>query len=155
MAPLQTLEPLQGQAMQIKALAANTGVSVDTLRHYEKEGLLPAPLRRGNNYRDYPPEAVQQVVFIRNCRALDMSLDEVRALLAAARQGGDCAEVEALIDAHLQHVRERLQALRLLERQLKALQASCVGAHAGPACGRVVALSTGPAPRAARGVHSQ
>jgi DNA-binding transcriptional MerR regulator len=55
--------------MRIKALAEATGVEVDTIRYYEKQGLLPAPARSGNGYRDYGPAQLERLAFIRHCRA--------------------------------------------------------------------------------------
>ena len=70
--------------MKIGELAAAAGLPVETVRFYEKQGLLPAPHRRENNYRRYDEGALQRLRFIGNCRALDMSLDEVRVLLVIA-----------------------------------------------------------------------
>ena len=58
--------------MQIKELARATGVDVETIRYYEKQGLLPEPARRDNGYRDYAAEHLERLSFIRHCRALDM-----------------------------------------------------------------------------------
>ena len=67
--------------MQIKELALATGVDIETIRYYEKQGLLPAPPRRDNGYRSYEAEHVQRLSFIRHCRALDMPLADVNRLL--------------------------------------------------------------------------
>ena len=67
--------------MRIKQLADAAGVPVDTVRHYEKAGLLAAPPRTGNGYREYGHADAERLRFIRHCRELDMSLDEVRELL--------------------------------------------------------------------------
>ena len=129
--------------MRIKELAGAAGLPVDTVRHYEKAGLLRAPPRSDNNYRRYRDADLQRLRFIRNCRALDMSLDEVRELLDVIdRPRADCAPVEALVAEHLGHVRERIAALRQLERQLTTLQRSCGQARPSESCGIVLALSS-------------
>src|SRR5574341_1767221 len=123
-------------AMRIGELAQAAGLDVETVRYYEKAGLLPPAARSGNNYRSYGEPALQRLCFIRNCRALDMSLAEVRVLLDYVdHPGDDCSAVDAVVAEHLQHVRQRLEALRVLERQLELLQKACGGAHPHEACG--------------------
>lgn len=99
--------------MQIGDLAAASSTSVESIRYYEREGLLPAPARTQGNYRTYDAAHVQRLQFIRRCRALDMTLDEVRALLRFIdTPQDDCAGVNALLDEHLGHVRHRIAELR-------------------------------------------
>eukprot|EP01136_Pigoraptor_vietnamica_P012486 Opistho-1_new@52457 len=89
MPALETLKPLQCQhhparkepRMQIKDLARATGVDVETIRFYEKEGLLPEPARLDNGYRNYAQPHLERLSFIRHCRALDMPLPDVKRLL--------------------------------------------------------------------------
>lgn len=122
--------------MKIGALAEATGTPVETIRFYEREGLLPPPARADNNYRVYLPAHVERLAFIRQCRNLDMTLDEVRALIRlrdAPEQ--DCGEVNALLDEHIGHVAERIRELRALEKDLKALRARCTSPHAVSECG--------------------
>nr|MCU0927283.1 MerR family transcriptional regulator [Hydrogenophaga sp.] len=84
--------------MQIKALSAATGVDVETIRYYERQGLLPAPPRQANGYRDYGQAQLERLAFVRHCRALDMPLADVRQLLAALdAPGPECGDVNALI----------------------------------------------------------
>ncbi|MEW6706833.1 MAG: Cd(II)/Pb(II)-responsive transcriptional regulator [Pseudomonadota bacterium] len=142
--------------MKIGELARAAGLPVETVRFYEKQGLLPAPARQDNNYRRYDARALQRLRFIGNCRALDMSLDEVRTLLDFIDQPrADCSAVDALVDEHLRHVRSRIAELRALEKQLKLLQSACGHQRPHEVCGIVLALSNEQAaspPR--RGVHS-
>lgn len=122
--------------MKIGRLAEATGTAVETIRFYEREGLLPPPARADNNYRVYLPAHAERLAFIRQCRHLDMTLDEVRALIRlreAPQQ--DCGEVNALLDAHIGHVAERIRQLRALEKALKALRARCTTPQAVAACG--------------------
>lgn len=122
--------------MQIKALSAATGVDIETIRYYERQGLLPAPARRANGYRDYGPPQLERLSFIRHCRALDMPLADVRQLLAALdAPGPECGDINALIDQHLARVRARLASLRALEKQLRSLRSSCSGAPGEAGCG--------------------
>ena len=142
--------------MKISELAEAAGIPVDTVRFYEKQGLVAAPARTDNNYRRYDAQALQRLRFIGNCRALDMSLEEIRQLLRFIDEPTeDCRAVDALVAEHLRHVRERMQELKALERQLKALQSACGHAEPHRACGIVLALSQGPAiTPVRRGVHS-
>ena len=129
--------PLQGY--RIGEAASRSGVPAASIRYYEKEGLLPAPGRSANSYRLYSEDDVHRLRFIRVCRAMDMSLDEVRALLALdLRRKADCETARQALDDHLGHVRERLAELQLLERDLQALRERCDGS--GPHCHIIEAL---------------
>lgn len=146
--------------MRIGALSQATATAVDTIRHYEREGLLRAPPRSDGNYRVYTADDVSRLNFIRRCRGLDMSLAEVRQLLALA-DGDHCAEVNALLDEHIGHVAARIASLQALEAELRALRARCDGA--GEACGILGGLAEQrdvvreqkhePEARCAGGVH--
>lgn len=127
--------------MRIGELARASGLSVPTLRFYEREGLLPPPARSEGNYRHYSPAQVERALFIRRCRALGLSLDELRALLAA-RDEQACEAVNSLIDRHLAHVQARRRELEALEAELQALRARCQGQ--GEACGILERLATAP-----------
>jgi Cd(II)/Pb(II)-responsive transcriptional regulator len=132
--------------MRIGNLAEATGTAVETIRFYEREGLLPAAGRTDNNYREYTPAHAERLAFIRRCRSLDMALDEIRALLAL-RDAGDagasgCDDVNALLDAHIGHVSERMRELRALLAELKTLRASCAGPLGLEPCGILNALDT-------------
>lgn len=122
--------------MQIKELARATGVDIETIRFYEREGLWPAPARLANGYRNYAPVHLERLSFIRHCRALDISLPDVRRLLGAvdAPQAA-CAQVDQLVEAQLGRVRARLASMQALEQQLLALRRACCGTHADQHCG--------------------
>ena len=112
--------------MKIGELAAVTHCQVETIRYYEREGLLPAPGRTASNYRTYKAEHVARLTFIRNCRVLDMSLDEIRELLALSNRATEnCEAINQLIDEHIEHVTTRIQALQSLQQQLVELRHSC------------------------------
>jgi Cd(II)/Pb(II)-responsive transcriptional regulator len=126
----------QGRVMQIKELARATGVDVETIRYYEKQGLMPAPARRENGYRDYAAAHLERLSFIRHCRALDMPLGDVNRLLGFVdKPDTNCGDVDALLDDQLARVRARLKSMRALEKQLLLLRALCSGAHEGAYCG--------------------
>jgi Cd(II)/Pb(II)-responsive transcriptional regulator len=112
--------------MRIGELARLTGTAIDTIRHYEREGLLDTPPRTDAGYRIYSAADAERLHFIRRCRSLDMNLAEVRTLLAL-QAGGHCAETSALLEAHIDHVSARITALQELERELRALRARCTG----------------------------
>ncbi len=122
--------------MRIGELGQAAGVDVQTIRFYEKEALLPPPVRESNGYRSYGPEHLERLMFIRHCRSLDMPLDDVRRLLAIAehpQHGGH--DVHRVIDAHLERVRARLQSLAALESQLVALRGKCGDPGSPDHCG--------------------
>jgi Cd(II)/Pb(II)-responsive transcriptional regulator len=122
--------------MKIGDLSRATGVEVETIRYYEKAGLLQAPEREANGYRSYGDQHLERLAFVRHCRALDMPIADVKRLLdfvGGARD--DCGDIDALIDAQLLRVRARLASLRALERQLSALRDSCDADHATHECG--------------------
>ena len=108
--------------------AALSGVTPANIRFYEKEKLLSPQGRSDNSYRMYSDGDIHRLRFIRACRALDMSLSEVRTLLRLdLNSKADCATARGALDAHLTHVRERLNELRALEKDLKALRGRCDG----------------------------
>jgi Cd(II)/Pb(II)-responsive transcriptional regulator len=122
--------------MRIGNLAEATGTPVETIRFYEREGLIPAAQRSDNNYRVYTAAHADRLAFIRHCRNLDMALDEIRALLRLRdAPPDDCGEVNNILDAHIGHVAQRIRELRSLESSLKALRARCQSPHAMDACG--------------------
>lgn len=128
--------------MRIGSLAAAAATPVETIRYYEREGLLPAPARSEGNFRLYTPRHLERLQFIRHCRGLDMSLDEIRVLLRVRdRPAEDCAEVNAVLDAHIGHVSQRIRELRALEEQLLALRQRCGEARDAAHCGILEGLS--------------
>ena len=147
--------------MRIGDLAESTGTAVETIRFYEREGLMPAAQRAENNYRIYTTTHAQRLAFIRHCRSLDMTLDEIRMLLQlrdAPLQG--CGEVDALLDEHIEHVNHRIRELRTLQKDLKALRAKCRTPQADERCGILKELdaaagqaNSGPPNRHIRGTH--
>ena len=122
--------------MKISELSQATGVDVDTIRYYEKAGLLPLPAREANGYRSYGAQHLERLAFVRHCRALDMPLADVQRLLdfVDGTPDGD-GGIESLIEAQQKRVRARLKSLRALERQLAQLRNRCDADHAAHECG--------------------
>jgi len=129
--------------MKIGELAKCTGAPVETIRYYEREGLLPAASRSDANYRLYGRDHLERLQFIRHCRSLDMALDEIRELLRF-RDAPDqsCGEVNALLDRHIGHVADRIAQLQELQRQLGELRSLCSATRAVKDCGIYQTLAT-------------
>ncbi|MEX0604908.1 MAG: Cd(II)/Pb(II)-responsive transcriptional regulator [Marinobacter sp.] len=122
--------------MKIGEISSMTGIPVETIRYYEKIGLLSEPEREASSYRRYQHHHVERLLFIKRCRNLDMAQDEIRDLVKLAEQpGADCGEVDALLARHLHHVRERLQELNHLEKTLEQLQKACSENRTVSECG--------------------
>ena len=146
--------------MRVSELAQATGTPADTIRYYERLGLLPAPARGANNYRDYGPAHTERLAFIRQGRGLDMSLGEIRTLLAWRDQPeADCGAVNTLLDAHIGHIATRIRELRALKTQLQTLRAQCRQASDTAHCGILTGLArpstADAAPRPAHEGHAQ
>ncbi len=122
--------------MKIGELAATAQTQVETIRYYEREGLLPQAPRSEGNYRIYGPDHVERLAFVRHCRSLDMTLEEIRVLLRFKDDPqAECGEVNALLDEHIGHVATRIRELRQLEKQLKGLREHCAGVQEAGSCG--------------------
>lgn len=122
--------------MRIGELHQATGVSIETIRFYEKEGLLSTPVRSGNGYRIYGPEHLERLSFIRHCRALEMPLSEIKQMLGfVAHPEADCGDINQLIDVQLARVKVRLKSMRALEKQLTNLRVHCEAGNSAAECG--------------------
>lgn len=129
--------------MAIGEFSRRTGCAIETIRFYEKAGILPQPQRRGG-YRCYGQADIGRLVFVRRARELGFTLDEVRALLRLASDGvGACAEVRTLAAAHLADVRARVADLGAMERVLAEAVRRC-DAGSETACPLIEALSADP-----------
>lgn len=121
--------------LRIGELAERLELPVETIRYYEREGLMPPPRRTDSNYRIYDALLIDRLTFIRNCRALDMTLDEIRELLRLRdTPEQDCTGVNDVLDAHIGHVSERIVELRRLKTQLRTLRDRCRQAHTVDDC---------------------
>jgi DNA-binding transcriptional MerR regulator len=125
------MQPHNPEGYRIGQAAALSGTSAATIRFYEAQSLLSPSKKSSNSYRFYSDSDVHQLRFIRLCRAMDMTLDEVRTLLALdLRNKVDCTSARVTLDAHLGHVRQRLKELKALEKDLVALRKRCDGQDA-------------------------
>ena len=112
--------------MRIGELARRSGVQAVTIRYYEQVALLPAPPRSAGGYRQYSPEHITRLQFLRRCRDLGFSIAEIRSLLnLAERTDQSCEAVTQLATQHLIAVREKIADLKRLERTLRTLVGSC------------------------------
>lgn len=141
--------------MKIGELARAAGTQIETVRHYEREGLLSEPVRSAANYRIYDASHLERLSFIRQCRALDMNLDEIRVLLRVKDAPGDsCTEVNALLDEHIAHVDARIRELQGLRVALKSLREHCGEPQDAAHCGILNELAARAAPEPPlRGSH--
>ena len=122
--------------MKIGELAKATQTQAETIRYYEREGLLPEAARTDANYRVYDESHVQRLAFIRHCRSLDMTLGEIRTLLDFKDAPDEsCADINALLDEHIGHVAGRIRELKALEKDLKLLREQCASGQANASCG--------------------
>jgi Cu(I)-responsive transcriptional regulator len=121
----------EGAPYSIGDLALQSGTKVETIRYYEKAGLIPQAARTAGNHRTYTQAHAHRLAFIRHSRELGFSLDRIRTLLALADEPEQsCADVDAIALEHLSAVRERIERLQLLEAELVRMVDEC-------GCGRV------------------
>lgn len=112
----------------IGQLARLSGAGVETIRYYEREGLIPEPPRRGSGYRQYPEDVLARLRFIRRAKALGFSLKEIKELLELRMAPGTtCADIRRRAEAKIADVREKLAMLRQMEQALVKLTATCRG----------------------------
>ena len=110
------------------AIARQTGVNAETIRYYEKINLMPAPPRSEGGHRIYDQAHLRRLSFIRHCRELGFTLDEVRGLLDLVDTGDyTCAEVRERTILHLGDVQQKIANLRNMEKVLKEMVAGCEG----------------------------
>jgi DNA-binding transcriptional MerR regulator len=108
--------------MRIGELARRTGVPTKTIRYYEEIGVLPAPDRAANDYRDYPDEAVDRLAFVRDAQATGLTLTEIASILDLRSQGeATCHHVVDLLERHLSALDRHIQTLRETRKKLAAL----------------------------------
>lgn len=117
---------MNATVLTIGHLARETGTKVETVRFYEKAGLLPAPARTEGNYRSYNAAHLNRLSFIRRARDLGFSLDQIRALLALSDdQDRPCAAVDAIAKKHRAEVDRKIADLQSLKRVLDRMIDQC------------------------------
>lgn len=114
------------EGLSIGSLSQQSGVNIETIRYYEKIGVMPEPARTAGGYRVYGQGHVKRLHFVRRGRELGFSLDELRALLRLVDgHSYTCAEVHALTVEHLKDIQQKISDLRRLERVMSEMAASC------------------------------
>lgn len=128
----------------IGQVAKQVGIGVETIRFYERSGLLKEPSRNKSGYREYPVDAVAKLVFIRRAKDLGFTLNEIADLLAL-RVDADttCADVKARAETKIAGIEDRIRELQRMKRALKTLAASCHGAGPASECPILEALEEG------------
>jgi Cd(II)/Pb(II)-responsive transcriptional regulator len=121
--------------MRIGELAKLTGCQPETVRFYEQKGLLPPPVRSHANYRLYDASHAERLHFIRRCRSLDMSLDEVQVLLDFQdHPDKPCGGVNDLVDRHIVEIKRQIADLQTLQTELSELRGRCDSARPAGQC---------------------
>ena len=120
------MEPLRSQSITIGEMSRRTGVNIETIRYYERIGVMPRPRRTGGGHRAYDGDQLKRLHFVRRGRELGFSLGEVRAMLRLVDDGAlTCGEIHAITVAHLADVKQKLTDLRRLESVLEEMAAEC------------------------------
>ena len=107
--------------MKINELSKQSGIHLETIRYYEKMGLMPEPKRLANGYRDYDEASLKQLKFIKTCRALDFSLDEIKFFNEMKTQQSQHCEVDSMLAKHLVSVEEKIAELTEIKHFLQSL----------------------------------
>jgi len=130
--------------VKIGKLATLNGCSVQAIRHYEKEGLLVSSGRSEGNFRLYDESAIEQLMFIKHCRTLDLTLEEITQLVELNRSPGkECDSVNQMSDRKIEQEERRTRELKKLQRQLKILRDSCSSSRTIGQCGILQKWSKG------------
>ena len=134
------------RTMTISKAAKGAGIGIETVRFYERRGLITQPLKpAAGGFRDYPPETVSRLRFIREAQDLGFSLDEIAELLSLrADPKANCAQVQRRAEAKLAEVRRKIERLQDIGTALDRLIAACPGKGALGACSILEALESGP-----------
>ena len=128
--------------LPIGAVARGAGVGIDTIRYYEREGLLPPPRRRASGYRDYDRGTIDRLKFIRRAKTLGFTLDDIRELLAlSADHERGVRDVKQRAEDRLAKLELRIQEMQRMRRGLKHLIAQCPGRGDPDACPILYALT--------------
>ena len=114
--------------LTIGDVAKQAKVDIETIRYYERRGLLERPPRSVSNYRLYHEDAVRRVRFIKRAQELGLALNDIRGLLSLrAAPGTGCGEIRAHAEANMKHINEKIESLIAMKRALSTLVAQCSG----------------------------
>ncbi|AIY66120.1 MULTISPECIES: Cd(II)/Pb(II)-responsive transcriptional regulator [Pseudoalteromonas] len=129
--------------MKIGELSKTTGCSIQTIRYYEKEGLLSIPERTEGNYRLYGDLALKELEFIKHCRSLNIPLTDVKRLIELKNKPEEsCASVNKLIAQQLTLVNNRMRELEALKAELQQMASLCTTENTVEACGIIKSLDS-------------
>lgn len=129
--------------MLIGELARLAGCDAGTIRYYEREGLLQMPGRAASGYRNYSEAHLAQLNFVRHCRSLGMTLAEIKVLQGfQTNPQASCAEINELIDRQIARIRQQIEVLNLLGKQLAMLRTCCDANLSASECGILKALAS-------------
>lgn len=124
-----------------KQVADTVGVSIEAVRFYEREGLIEAPPRSESNYRQYPPEAIIRIRFIKRAQGLGFSLPEIKELMSLKMTAGTtAADIRQRAVSKIENIESKIQALQNMKRVLKDITDACHGQGALSACPILEAL---------------
>ena len=127
-------EKIKSDLLTMGRFAEKTGCDRETIRYYERIGLVDEPSRSDAGYRLYQERDIRRLGFVLRCRQLGFSIDEVRGLLGLVDENNySCSDIQSLTQTHLIEVRKKLKDLRTLERALKEMVASC-NTNSTPEC---------------------
>ena len=146
-----------GHVLPIGAVAQGSGLTVETIRYYERIGLLPRPVRIEGRIRRYEPSVLARLTFIARAKSLGLSLAEIRELVVATAGPNGCEKVHRALAAHLEEVDRRLRELRALRETLKGYARACADALAhqsDPNCPVVASIALAERPRASASARS-
>ena len=130
--------------LTIGAMAKAAGTKVVTIRYYEKIGLLPPPDRTGGNYRAYEAESLERLLFIRRCRELGFTLDQIRELLRlSSQEDRACCDVDRITTEHLTAAERKIADLNRLASELRRINDLCRGDGQIANCRIVEVLGSG------------
>lgn len=120
-------------SLKVSELAGKAGVSADTVRYYEKEGLLAAPARTHSGYRNYDEEAVERLHFIRGAQTLGLKLRDIKELLAIRDRGScPCGHTQQLLEQRVAEINQEIRDLRALKRELQSMERLEFPTDSGP-----------------------
>jgi MerR family mercuric resistance operon transcriptional regulator len=129
--------------LTIGRVARHAGLAIDTVRYYEREGLIEKPARTSSGYRQYPADAVARLQFIRQAKELGFTLSDIRELLALrVAPGKSCADVRARTEAKIADIEQRVAHLNRMKRALVKLAATCSGRGPTSECPILDAMET-------------
>ncbi|MGI8401008.1 MAG: heavy metal-responsive transcriptional regulator [Gemmatimonadaceae bacterium] len=126
--------------MRIGEVATAAGVNIQTLRYYERRRLLSAPRRRESGYREYTPDAVELVRFVKHAQTLGFKLTEIEELLALRNHASSCSEVRGVAAAKISDIDEKILQLSSIRDSLRKLVTACIRSESSERCAIIEAL---------------